>query len=880
MNEQQRIQKSLFRSMLFEGVSAVEVEKIAATACLYHVEQGQYVYRQEDRDRRFYIIDTGEVELTITTPGERHTILGHIGPGGHFGETSLLTKTGYVFNARALSDLTLLCFDADAFNAVLLTNSVIQHQLSIALARRLRVSFHDHANTLDKLKQSRQDGGTMGPNFFADPEQNLTTGPRPLVLDEEGRLAESALAKQIRTIVRRFGENMKPVLLTGESGTGRRLVAHEIHRTGTYQKGPYIVVDIRDIDALQLPVELFGHERAPFSFSAISELGVFEQYQGGTVVLHHAEYMEPEIQHQLAQMLESGFFTRADGKEKVALRSRVILICTDAPRMNNGHEHLLPELFNLFANQHFQVAPLREHRRDIPRLVRYYLQNFSLQYGKVIDRVDDQTLGMLMNYDWPGNMTEMSSVLQRAVMLGKDNEPLNDQILLGLPKSEGKWEFNLLRLSVIKNILNSRLFPVLPKILLSLFFLIVLIALLFGPSDAVHNIGITFSWAIGWPLLFFSFFFLARIWCSVCPLSVPGWAMQILLKPQRGTPAFIRKNSGWIMTGLCILFFWVEITWNANESPGLTAWIILSVSLGSLLFSIFFQRRVWCRYLCPLGAINAIFAMPAVLELRSNNHMCMNRCRNHHCFTGNEQVGGCPMLRHPFLVDNNRDCVLCGQCIKTCQQNSIHLNLRLAPQELWNLQSPRLEDSVLVVSLGAIFFPFAMGQQTSDMLVQWFPPLQQIAGSWSSGMVTGLFFFAIVFFYLGSYAVLSRIMALLTHTPWQKVAAILGYGMIPLVLGAFLALHLDLFVNDLWRLLPNLQELFGGEATYTPTRLMSRDAAFVLQFITVMGGLIAALYANTRIVRRLRQNRGGSRHAVLLPGLLLCLSAIAYLNFL
>jgi polyferredoxin len=123
-----------------------------------------------------------------------------------------------------------------------------------------------------------------------------------------------------------------------------------------------------------------------------------------------------------------------------------------------------------------------------------------------------------------------------------------------------------------------------------------------------HNhIGLTLSWVVGWPLLIFSFFFLVRTWCSICGLSVSGWLAQLALKPERPTPQFIRQYSGWIMTLLCILLFWIEIAYNAYESPRITGWIISSITMSSLFFSMFFKRRVWCRYLCPLGAINALF---------------------------------------------------------------------------------------------------------------------------------------------------------------------------------------------------------------------------------------------------------------------------------
>ncbi len=651
------------------------------------------------------------------------------------------------------------------------------------------------------------------------------------------------------------------------------MVAYEIHRAGTCGNGPYTELDVRNIDPFQLEAELFGNSGEPFAFPQMERQGVFNRLKGGTVVLYNMECMDPDTQRQLASAIKK---TMSDN---ITNHSRVILICTNHPRREDGHNRLLPALYALVANHHFRLSPLREHRRDIPRLVKYYLERYSLQYGKTVNRIDDHTLGMFINYDWPGNLTEMSSVLQRGVILCKNYEPINDNILLGVPKSEGKWEFNLLRLKAVRSFLSNSLFPILPRVVVGLFFALVLAFLFFGPTTAEKNLGLTLSWVVGWPLLIFSFFFLARTWCSICGLSVPGWIAQAFLKPDRPTPHLIRQYSGWIMTFLCIFLFWIETAYNAYHSPRLTGWIIFTITMSSLFFSIFFKRRVWCRYLCPLGAINALFAMPSILELRSNTHMCMNRCVDHLCYIGSDKSAGCPMFRHPFQVDNNRDCILCGQCIKNCKLNSIHLNLRLAPQELWNLQSPRLEDSVLVVSLAAIFFPFAINQKFPAVIKTWAGTLHETGFPHSHAFASSTIFFSIIIIYLSGYAIMSQLMARLTKNDWKTTASILGYGMIPLVLGAFMSVHLEIFIGGLWLLFANLSDILGIDAVLSPSRIISPDATFVLQIITVTGGLLASLYATQRIVKRLLVNHRYSPKMFVLPALLLCISAIAYLNF-
>jgi hypothetical protein len=326
--------------------------------------------------------------------------------------------------------------------------------------------------------------------------------------------------------------------------------------------------------------------------------------------------------------------------------------------------------------------------------------------------------------------------------------------------------------------------------------------------------------------------------------------LQNIIKPTRNTPDFIKNYSGWIMALLCILVFWVEIIWDAYNNPYLTGGIVLFITLSSILFSVLFARRSWCRYLCPLGAVNAIFSMPAVVELRSNRHVCLNRCQSHACYTGDADISGCPMFRHPYLVDNNRDCIMCARCIKTCDNSSIQLNLRLAPQELWALETPRRADSFLIVSMGAIFFPFVL-EEEFFRLVDWLVSGLSNAGLMLPEYVVGscLFFLWILVFQAGYYLMVT-VQSLYAKIDRKLLLPLFGYGCIPLILGGYMAVNLDVFVRGAGRIVPNLQELFGWQYTYDNIRLISSDSTFVLQFLTVLGGLLASLYATYRVIGR------------------------------
>ncbi|MEE4165830.1 MAG: sigma 54-interacting transcriptional regulator [Desulfocapsaceae bacterium] len=853
------IQQNLQQSVIFSDIGAEQLAEITENVEVRHVAQGDFIHRRGDQANSFYIVATGEVELTLQGDDGALSIVGRVGPGGHFGETSLLTGRPQSLTIRALCDVVLICLSNAYFHQLLGQNRLVQERIECALAERLRISFQDHAASVLACDISTRqeirlvDMMPLSECISADDE----------IDGQKDKVLRSQTAREIQQAIEKFSANDRPVLLTGETGTGRRLLAKQIHLQSSHTQGPYIEVDARDFNADELARRLFGEKNDPFPFSQVRQTGVFEQFSRGTVVLHHLDRIPLPVQKKIADAIETLTYTRVGGERQIALEARIIFVSEYPLETLKEMLKIIRQLEQILEPATFHVPALRFHKRDLPQLVDYYLHRFSREYGKNISSVSPGTLGVLMNYDWPGNLIELSAVIQRAVMLARDDEILSEHILLGLPKSEGKWEFNLLRVPWIRTVLESRFYPDLPRFVVGTVLLAAVITLFFGPADPEKNIGITLSWAIGWPLLFFSFFFMARTWCSVCTLAVPGTMLQSVIRPTRKTPEIIKTYSGWIMSVLCIIVLWVEVVWNAYESPMLTGWIIVAITIGSIVFSVFFSRRSWCRYLCPLGAINAIFAMPSILELRSNRHLCLNRCEDHACYTGMVDKSGCPMFRHPFMVDNNKDCIICGDCIKSCNKHSIHLNLRLAPQELWDIEEPRQADSFLIISLGAIFFPFALHSQLFTFIQTLQQTYPATLGQLPFALIGSCIFFALIFIFQIGYFLMVQLQAHLTKVNRKILLPLLGYGFIPIILGVYLAVHFEVFVSQSWRLVANLREIVGLTPVVAGARLISPDASALLQVFTVAGGFLASLYATYRITDRLKGGGVTNRDLIL-----------------
>jgi len=863
--KREEIAKNLQRSILFTEATDSELASYAGVARVLIVPEGDFVYRQGDPSQVFYVIAVGEAELVLGREDGVTRIVGRIGPGGHFGETGILTGKPHALSVRALCDLVVICFDKRYFRTAFLSNSRIHRQLDAALAERLRVAFLDQIDTSDDKRSQEERSGAEDVILFQDKNPSAIQ-LRRLARQRSEDVRESKTARRTQQIIGRFAENAMPFILCGESGTGKLIIARQVHNQSERAKGPYKEIDLREFEPLHLERKLFGREQSTYPFAQARQAGFFEQTSGGTLVFNHIHLMHKELQEKLVKIIASSTFSHIDSDRQLAMLSRIGFVSDYSLDYLRNTDKILPELLEIMERQHFNVPPLRQHKEDLPRLVSHYLARFSREYGKNIHNISAETLGIFLNYDWPGNLTELSNVIRRAVMLAKRDEINPDQILLGLPKTEGKWEYNILRIAWIKKLLGSKIFPLVPQVVVGMVLAITVLFLFFGPSTAQSNLGLTIGWYIGWPIMFFSFFFLARTWCSVCTFAVPGTLLQNIIKPQRKTPEFIKNYSGWIMAGLCIAVFWIEIVWNAYNNPYLTGGIILIITLGSMLFSILFSRRTWCRYLCPLGAVNAIFAMPSVVELRSNRHVCLNRCQNHSCFRGGEDSPGCPMFRHPYLVDNNRDCIMCAKCIKSCSDSSIQLNLRLAPEELWGQETPRRPDSFLVVAMGAIFFPFALQPEFAQLSQIITDSMGQSFGlAVPVWLVKSVLFFALIALFEAGYFVMVTAQCIYAKMDKNLLLPLFGYGFIPLILGGYMAMHLEFFVGEAGRIVPNIRELLGMSYNYDNIRLISRDSTYVLQFLTVLGGLLASLYATYRVIERVYAGEGVTSKALLIP---------------
>jgi PAS domain S-box-containing protein len=207
------------------------------------------------------------------------------------------------------------------------------------------------------------------------------------------------------------------VLITGETGTGKELVARAIHRRSNRASRPFVSVNCAAIPRDLIASELFGHEKGAFTGATQQRLGRFELANGGTIFLDEVGELPVETQIALLRVLQEHEFERIGGSRRIRADVRVIAATNRDLQAAISAESFRSDLFYRLHVFPIDVPSLRERREDIPLLVEYFIDRYARKAGKNIKRVNKKTLELLQSYPWPGNIRELQNVIERSVIL-------------------------------------------------------------------------------------------------------------------------------------------------------------------------------------------------------------------------------------------------------------------------------------------------------------------------------------------------------------------------------------------------------------------------------------------------------------------------------
>ena len=227
------------------------------------------------------------------------------------------------------------------------------------------------------------------------------------------------------------------VLVLGETGVGKELIARAIHNLSNRSERPLVKVNCASLPSTLIESELFGHEKGAFTGASAQRVGRFELAHGGTIFLDEIGELPLELQAKLLRVIQEGEIERLGGSRTINIDIRIVAATnrdlTKAVWAGDFRDDLYYRL-NVFP---VKVPPLRERREDIPQLVAYFVKKFSTKLGKPIDRIPENVQDALQRYDWPGNIRELQNVIERAVILAADATLRVDEALETRPAVPG-----------------------------------------------------------------------------------------------------------------------------------------------------------------------------------------------------------------------------------------------------------------------------------------------------------------------------------------------------------------------------------------------------------------------------------------------------------
>jgi DNA-binding NtrC family response regulator len=235
--------------------------------------------------------------------------------------------------------------------------------------------------------------------------------------DVPGVVAQSAKMQEVLGLVERVAQTNSTVLLCGESGVGKDLIARIIHQRSRRASGPFIKINSTAIPENLLESELFGYEKGAFTGAASTKLGKFELADAGSLFLDEIGDVPPAVQVKLLRVLQEREFERLGGTKTIKVDVRLIAATNRDLRAALEEGTFREDLYYRLNVVPINIPPLREHKEDIPELAERFLRKFAAECGKPVQDISPAARERLTRFHWPGNVRELENVLERAVAL-------------------------------------------------------------------------------------------------------------------------------------------------------------------------------------------------------------------------------------------------------------------------------------------------------------------------------------------------------------------------------------------------------------------------------------------------------------------------------
>jgi len=764
-----------------------------------------------------YLLKEGRLESYHTQQGNKEQASSLL-PGAVVHLQELLLEQPAQQTITALSECRLAVVSAPQFRQLIVDYPEISQTFSRQLAQEL-------AQVSSQLNYEQERQNALRPYLVAKAKR--------------GVVGKSRYAVRLRQQIKEATEDCRSVLVFGEPGLEKDNITALIHFGSPSRREPIIQINCSTLQASG--AELFGR--------AGGKPGLIEWLGAGTLILNNIQELTPDLVTKVAQLLETGTYhpvsrPGASPGEPQVSHARILMTS----------EKTLPPIERAVGIQ-IKVPPVRVRKADIESQVEYYISLACRAKGLAKPKLTPEALRRLQGYDFPGNLKEIQSLVERAIAQSGGAPLLTEEIFWSAQPKKKQFRVNLLNAYPgLRKFLRSPWWPDRINYGLTLWvFALVVVVLFVGPQHRQENFALNLFWAWWWPLILLGFPFVGRLWCAYCPFMIYGEVTQKLSlwlfprKLKRWPREEAEQWGGWFLFGLFALIFLWEELWHLEDTAWLSSCLLLLITAGAMICSAIFERRFWCRYLCPIGGMNGLFAKLSIIELRAQQGTCSATCTTYQCYKGGPQkgegmeTGGCPVYSHPAQLQDNRDCVLCMTCLKACPHRSVELNLRPPGIELWTTHTPRAyEVALLLLLLGGIFL------HRLPELQAWLGLNLDLTAFWPhfALSLTVLTISALIPAII--YSGMQLFENLLKPRPFVELA----YGYLPLVLGGNLAHYLRLGLGEAGRILPVTWATFGYSGQSLPILVAHPAVIAFLQGTTLIVSVLLTVLLTQKIARQ------------------------------
>ncbi len=235
----------------------------------------------------------------------------------------------------------------------------------------------------------------------------------------EDIIGRSEAMQEVFSMIKAVTDTNATVLITGETGTGKELVARAIHSNSSQRYGPFVAASCGALPETLLESELFGYEKGAFTGADRTKKGRFELAHGGTLFLDEVGDISMKTQIRLLRVLQEKSFSRLGGTEQIKVDVRLISATNRDLVAAIEEGSFRSDLYYRLNVVSIQLPPLRERIDDVPLLAAHFINKYNVEFNKKFDRVDRKAMDFMMDYHWPGNVRELENVIERAIVIGQ-----------------------------------------------------------------------------------------------------------------------------------------------------------------------------------------------------------------------------------------------------------------------------------------------------------------------------------------------------------------------------------------------------------------------------------------------------------------------------